>query len=133
MWLRPLFWSLAVAPLWLATPSGALPGGPGSVSVGSTIICDTSEQARRFVTLRNDGSAAVQALQVINQEAKNPTACGPAVVAFRSGETIRSERMDGKLVNVVKVTVLAYNTGAGWAPVPETVQYAIIVSTDIEA
>ena len=133
MWLRPLFWSLAVAPLWLATPSGALPAGPGSVSVGSTIICDTSEQAHRFVTLRNDGSAAVQALQVINQEAKNPTACGPAVVAFRSGETIKSERMDGKLVNVVKVTVLAYNTGAGWAPVPETVQYAIIVSTDIEA
>ena len=27
--------------------------------------------------------------------------------------------MDGKLVNVVKVTVLAYNTGTGWAPVPE--------------
>ena len=50
-----------------------------------------------------------------------------------AGETVQSERMDGKLVNVVKVTVLAYNNGAGWAPVPETVQYAIIASTDIEA
>ena len=133
MRLRPLFWSLAVAPLWLATPSGALPGGPGSVSVGSTIICDTSEQAHRFVTLRNDGSEAVQALQVINKEATNPTACGPAVLAFRTGETIKSERMDGQLVRGVKVTVRASINGAGWSPVPETVQYAIIVSTDIEA
>jgi len=115
----------------LATP--AISGAPGNVSVGSAIICDTSEQARRFVTLRNDGSEAVQALQVINKEANNPTACGPAVLAFRTGETIKSERMDGQLVNVVKVTVLAYNNGAGWSPVPETVQYAIIVSTDIEA
>ena len=80
-----------------------------------------------------DGSEAVQALQVINKEANNPTACGPAVLAFRTGETIKSERMDGQLVRVVKVTVLAYNNGAGWSPVPETVQYAIIVSTDIEA
>ena len=131
MRLRSLFWSLAFAPMLLATP--ALSGAPGNVSVGSAIICDTSEQARRFVTLRNDGSEAVQALQVINKEANNPTACGPAVVAFRAGETVQSERMDGKLVNVVKVMVLAYNTGAGWSPVPETVQYAIIVSTDIEA
>ncbi len=133
MRLRSLFWSLSFAPMLFTTPAGALPGVPGSVSVGSAIICDTSEQARRFVTLRNDGSEAVRALQVINQEANNPTACGPAVLAFRTGETVRSERMDGKLVNVVKVTVLAYNTGTGWAPVPETVQYAIIASTDIEA
>ena len=131
MRLRSLFWSLAFAPMLLAAPP--LSAAPGSVSVGSAIICDTSEQAHRFVTLRNDGSEAVQALQVINKEANNPTACGPAVLAFRTGETIKSERMDGKLVNVVKVTVLAYNNGAGWSPVPETVQYAIIVSTDIEA
>ena len=131
MRLRSLSWSLAFAPMLLATP--AISGAPGNVSVGSAIICDTSEQAHRFVTLRNDGSEAVQALQVINKEANNPTACGPAVLAFRTGETIKSERMDGKLVNVVKVTVLAYNNGTGWSPVPETVQYAIIVSTDIEA
>ena len=88
MRLRSLSWSLAFAPMLLATP--AISGAPGNVSVGSAIICDTSEQARRFVTLRNDGSEAVQALQVINKEANNPTACGPAVLAFRTGETIRA-------------------------------------------
>jgi len=133
MRLRSLFLSLAFAPLWFATPSSALPAAPGGISVGNAIICDTSEQARRFVTLRNDGSEAVQALQLINQEARNPSACGVAVVAFRPGETIQSERMSGMLVKVVKVTVLAYNNGTGWSPVPETVQYAIMVSTDIEA
>jgi P pilus assembly chaperone PapD len=115
--------------LFFATPLSANPG----VSIGSAIICDTSEQAHRFVTLRNDGSETVQALQVINREANSPTACGAAVVAFRPGETIKSERMQSVLVKVVKVTVLAYNNGAGWSPVPETVQYAIMVSTDIEA
>ena len=36
-------------------------------------------------------------------------------------------------VKVVKITVLACNNGTGWSPVPETVQYAILVSIDIEA
>ena len=128
---------LALASLLFVAPLNAAPLGsatnPAQIKVGQAIICDTSEQAQRFVALRNGGSEMVQALQVINKEANNPTACGPAVLAFRTGETIKSERMDGQLVNVVKVTVLAYNNGAGWSPVPETVQYAIIVSTDIEA
>jgi len=123
--------ALAAALLFVA-PSSANPAEPGAVSIGSTIICDTSEQARRFVTLRNGGSESVQALQVINREANSPSACGAAVVAFRPSETIESERMGGTLVNVVKVIVLAYNAGAGWSPVPATVQYAIMVSTDIE-
>jgi hypothetical protein len=127
---------LALAALLCVTPFGAQGAQPrqgGDVSIGSTIICDTSDQARRFVTLRNDGSEPVQALQLINREANNPTACGPAVVAFRPGETVQSERMQSKRVNVVKITVLAFNTGDGWSPVPETVQYAILINDDIEA
>ena len=126
---------LALASLLLIAPLHAAPLGPATnpaVKVGQAIICDTSEQAQRFVALRNGGSQAVQAFQLINREAANPSACGTAIVAFRSGDTIGAGRVEGQLVHVVKVTVLAFNNGAGWSMVPDTVQYAVLVPDGIE-
>jgi hypothetical protein len=127
---------LALASLLFVVPLNAAPLGsaanPGPIKVGQALICDTSEQAHRFVALRNGGSEAMQALQAINREAANPRACGTAVVAFRSGEAIGSGRVDGQLVNVVKITVLAFNNGMRWSMVPETVQYAVLVPEGIE-
>ena len=122
---------LFVAPLQ-AAPLGSATINPAPVSVGRAIICDTSEQAQRFIALRNGGSEMTQALQVINREAANPSACGTAVVAFRSGEAMGSVRVDGQLANIVKITVLAFNNGTNWSMVPATVQYAILVPEGIE-
>ena len=126
---------LALASMLLVAPLNAAPLGSATnaeVSVGRTIICDTSEQAQRFVALRNGGSQMDQALQLINREATNRSACGAAIVAFRSGEPIGSGRVDGQPVNVVKITVLAFNNGTSWSMVPETVQYAILIPEGIE-
>ena len=127
---------LALASLLFVVPLYAAPLGsavnPAQISVGRTIICDTSEQAQRFVALRNGGSQMDQALQLINRESTNRSACGAAIVAFRSGEPIGSARVDGQQVNVVKITVLAFNNGVGWSMVPETVQYAILIPEGIE-
>jgi len=126
---------LALASLLLVAPLNAAPLGPGTnptIRIGQAVICDTSEQAQRFVALRNGGSQAAQAFQVINRESSNPSACGAAVVAFRPGEEIGSGRVEGQLVHVVKITVLAFNNGARWSMVPETVQYAVLVPEGIE-
>jgi hypothetical protein len=127
---------LALVSLLLVAPLNAAPLGsatsPAPIKVGQAVICDTSDQAQRFVTLRNSGNEAVQAFQVINREAANPSACGTAVVAFRPGEAIGSGRVEGQLVHVVKVTVLAFNNGTNWSVVPETVQYAILAPEGIE-
>jgi hypothetical protein len=127
---------LALASMLLVAPLNAAPLGsainPAQIKIGQAVICDTSEQAQRFVALRNGGSEAVQALQVINKEAANPRACGAAIVAYRSGEPIGSARVEGQLVNVEKITVLAFNNGTRWSMVPETVQYAILVPEGIE-
>jgi hypothetical protein len=109
------------------------PGAPSDVSIGGAVICDTSEQAQRYVRLRNSGNETVAALQLINTEANKATACGAAIVAFRRGETVGSERIAGERVNVVKIMVVAVNSGAGWSMVPETEQYAIIPPPGIEA
>ena len=106
---------------------------PAEIAMGHAIICDTSEQAARYVTLRKSGNEAVAALQVVNTEANKETACGAAVVAFRRGETVSSERMNGTRVDVVKITVVALNSGSGWTLVPETEQFAIIRPAGIEA
>lgn len=128
--------SLALASLLFAAPLHATPLGPATksapIKVGQAVICDTSEQAHRFVALRNGGSEAMQAFQVINREAANPSACGTAIVAFRSGEALGSGRVEGQLVHIVQVTVLAFNNGARWSMVPETVQYAVLVPEGIE-
>ena len=124
-----------VAALLCATGANAQiasPRGIGSVSIGSAIICDTSEQAQRYVKLRNGGTKTVAALQLVNTEAKKESACGAAIVAFRRGEAVGSERIDGEQVDVVKVTIVAFNNGAGWSMVPATVQYAIITPPGIE-
>ncbi|HKS60304.1 MAG TPA: hypothetical protein VJT13_01320 [Xanthobacteraceae bacterium] len=127
---------LALASLLFIAPLHAAPLGSAAnqqqIKVGQAVICDTSEQAQRFVALRNGGSEAVQAFQLINREAANPSACGTAIVAFRSGDTIGSGRVEGRLVHVVQVTVLAFNNGARWSMVPETVQYAVLVPDGIE-
>jgi hypothetical protein len=100
------------------------------MSVG--VICDTAEQAQRFVTLRNGGSVTKQALQVINREAANPATCGEAMVAFRLGEPIQGTKVEGLTVNVVKITVVAFRDGRRWSAVPEMVQYAIVAPQGIE-
>ncbi len=125
--------TISVAGAQAASSPKALGGAPEPVNVGSTIICDTSEQAQRFLVLRNTGTETSQALQLVNTEAKVQSACGAAVVAFQAGEEMGIARVDGKRVKIVKVTVLAYNNGSGWTPVPATVQYAIMALPGIEA
>ena len=102
------------------------------LSVGHGIICDTPEQALRFVTLRNAGSETSQALLVINREAASPTACGPAIVAFRVEEEVHDSRLLDQRVRVMKVVVRAISNGGQWAPVPDIVQYALVAPEGTE-
>lgn len=147
MRLRLLHASLALAGTLLAIlPVAAQPGrglsaplveaqlgrGAEALNVGRGIICNTPEQAQRFLTLRSGGSEVTRALQLINEEAANPTACGAAVVAFRLGEPLQRGSVEGLTVNVVKITVVAFNDGRTWSMVPETVQYAIVEPKGIE-
>ena len=72
---------LALASLLFVVPLYAAPLGsavnPAQISVGRTIICDTSEQAQRFVELRNGGSQMDQALQLIDRESADRTPAAP--------------------------------------------------------
>src|SRR5262245_55925132 len=76
-------------------------------AIGHGIICDTSAQAGRFVTLMNDGADAERAVKTINIEAKDERACGEAVIAFTMDEEVSPQNMGGKPVSIARITVLA--------------------------
>jgi len=120
--------ALALAGIMLsAAPLNAQLGrGAEAINVGRGVICDTSEQAQRFLALRNGGTETTQALLTVNKDAPSTTACGEAIVAFRVGDPIKSGVVEGLGVEVVKITVVAYSDGQSWTQIPETAQYAIV-------
>jgi hypothetical protein len=99
--------------------------------VGIGVICNTGEQAQALVNLRARGTEIMSAVNSINEEANDPKACGVAAMAFERDKTISTESMNGKLVDIVRIKLLAGYDGRAWARVPQTTQYAIIESEGV--
>jgi hypothetical protein len=100
--------------------------------VGVGMICDSQAQAARFVELRAKGSKAEAAMAAVNRESRNPKACGLAAIAFKQDATLDSRPIDNRLVQVVRITVVAGYTGAAWQPMQGFVQYAVLEAEGIE-
>lgn len=98
----------------------------GHPVIGVGLVCDTSEQAVRFVTLRASGAEPRRAMETVNAEAHQPLACGIAAVAFVPEHTLETKTMEGKLVRIVRIHVVAGFNGHGWQPVTGLVQYAVV-------
>ena len=101
--------------------------GIGDPGVGVVIICNTPEQAERFVSLRGGGSAVKLALVAVNTEARDMGACGVAAVAFLRDQTLKTRPMGDRLVQIVRINIVAGFNGTGWHRASAmTVQYAVI-------
>ena len=96
-------------------------------AIGVGMICDTAEQAAQFIKLRESGAAPQSAMDTVNKEAGNPRACGVAAIAFVRDATLDSRAVANKLVQVVRINVVAGFNGAGWQQVSgRTVQFAVM-------
>ena len=107
----------------------ALPGQPGDseqTAVGIGVICDTSDQAEQYVSLRQQGRDITPAVASVNQKAQQPRACGVAAIAFVPDKTLDTKAIGGKLVRIVRINVIAGYNGTGWQHVANAVQYAIM-------
>jgi hypothetical protein len=125
-----LSWAAGAAALalWSATPGNvnAQLMEEGNIAIGVGIICNTPEQMERRVGLRNDGKEMNRAVIAVNDEAKDPRACGVAAVAFMSDKMVDMKNVQGKLVQIVRISVVATFDGRQWARVPVMTQYALI-------
>jgi hypothetical protein len=113
---------------------GTIPGNAGeqpmdgddNLTIGVGIICNTPEQMQRLVGLRNTGAQPERAVNVVNREAKDPRACGVAAVAYTTGKMVDMPNVQGKLVQIVRIDVVAAFNGQSWARIPSMTQYALI-------
>jgi hypothetical protein len=127
----PLAATAAVVTLWSAMAGNvsaepAYPTDEDNVVIGVGIICNTPEQMGRLLVMRNDGAAIDRAVKVVNTEAKDPRACGVAAVAFMSDKMVDMRNVQGKLVQIVRINVVAAFDGKQWSRVPVMTQYALI-------
>ncbi len=82
------------------------------IQVGQGLVCDTSAQVGSFLT--KDQADPRAALQAVNEEANDPTACVLSRFAFvkgQPGDTVRNEK--GSWI-VTEILVIAVLTPHGW-------------------
>ncbi|HET7849889.1 MAG TPA: hypothetical protein VFL51_12590 [Pseudolabrys sp.] len=94
-------------------------------TVGVGVICDTQQEAEKFISLRAKGDEPESAMQSVNADAKKTRACGVAAIVFKRDAIVANEKLNGKLVQVVRINVMAGYNGSGWQRVKEMTQYAI--------
>jgi hypothetical protein len=109
----------------------ALQDGAGNMGLGIGVICNTAEQAEAYVSQRGKGSGLKLAVSAVNRDTGDPKACGLAAIAFKRGETVDAKTVNGALLSIVRINVLAGYNGRQWARVRETVQYAIMEAQGI--
>ena len=79
--------------------------------VGSSIICDTQSQVERFVALFSGDTQA--AIDAVNAEEQNPTACALVDVAYLRGAEIGMARNGDSAFEIVRILVVGIDTAAG--------------------
>jgi hypothetical protein len=79
--------------------------------VGSSIICDTRTQVERFVALFSGDTQA--AIDAVNSEEQNPTACALVDVAYMRGAEIGVARNGDSAFEIVRILVVGIDTAAG--------------------
>ena len=95
----------------------------------SGLICDTQEQAERFVLVLRDNNIE-KALGTVNAEAGTPDACMVATYGFVPGQTVSEVERNGRVVNVIEVRVMAVATTGGLQMIEPKVYYSVVPTSD---
>src|SRR5215471_1475526 len=124
-----IFWAAAAAAILVCgaarATEGQLPAN-GDAAVGIGIICNTPQQAELFVSLRSKGTGPDQAMNAVNAKSHDARACGVAAIAYVRDHTMGTVKMENKLVQIVRISVLAGYNGSAWQRVSNMVQYAVL-------
>ena len=108
---RPLIYTLCVAAFCLAWCSQAQARNEARIEVGTGVFCDTQRQVERFVAVFDGDSRA--AVDAVNAEENDPTACVFGTVAFIRGPEISTARSRSGAFNIMRVIVVGFLTEAG--------------------
>jgi hypothetical protein len=79
--------------------------------VGTSIICDTQTQVERFVALLSGDKQA--AIDAVNAEEQNPTACALIDAAYLRGAEMGVTRNGDSAFEIVRILVVGIETASG--------------------
>ena len=97
----------------------SLPAQAYEVETGPVMLCDTRQQAERFVQhFAGNQEAAIGA---VNAEERNPSACAVVEVAYVRGEAVGIERTLSHAFRITPVAVVAMKTPVGFQQVAPVV------------
>jgi hypothetical protein len=124
--MRYLFGILAAGLLCTAIPIAHAKISPDKVLTGSGLICDTKEQAERFVSLMSGDFD--KTLLAVNREAGDAHACVIATLGFIPGEKVAEVDKEGTIMHVIEIKVVAVATRIGLHFVEPKTYYSVIAS-----
>jgi hypothetical protein len=82
---------------------------------GTALLCDNQTQVKRYVELfKGEEQAAVDA---VNEEAQDPTACAFQTVTFVRGPEVETARNKGGAFQIVRILVVGVETASGFRAV----------------
>ena len=99
------------------------------ILIASGLVCDTRQQAERFVTLMSDDNVEL-ALKAVNGEAGQSDACVMATVGFFPGKTVAEVQKNGTVVNVIEVLVMAVGARDGLKVIEPKMYYSVVRTKD---
>jgi hypothetical protein len=97
---------LAVLSLLISFPAGAQ-----EYERGTALLCDNQKQVERYVELFNGEEQA--AIDAVNAEVEDPTACALASVTFVRGPEVETARNKTSAFQIVRILVLEVETRTG--------------------
>jgi len=119
MFTKIMHYALGVAALSLLL---CVPSRAHKIEVGTGIFCDTQQQVERFVALFDGDTRA--AMNAVNAEANDPTACIAGTVAFIRGPEFVTVRNTSGAYHIVRILVVGFLTEAGFRAAAPTLSFS---------
>jgi hypothetical protein len=99
------------------------PARAHELETGTGVICDTQEQAQRLALLLDKDAQA--AIRTVNDEARDPTACALATMAYVRGAKAGTARSKAGTFEIVEVLVVGVETRRGLQSASPTVYFTL--------
>jgi hypothetical protein len=101
------------------------------LQVGTALVCNTEQQVERFIAFY-DGDAET-AVEAVNAEERNPTACVLAAIAYVPGPPLATARKRAATFQVVQVLVIGIVTPNGVRAVEPAHFFSVLEVEEREA
>ena len=98
------------------------------IEVGDTLVCDTQEQAERYIAhFKGDSEAAVRA---VNREQSDSRACGLMSAAFMRGPNVAAVSQGNMGFQIVRILVLGVAGPEGFRAVEPAPYFTVFGATE---